>query len=408
MKKSLKITKKISTSVVLAILLTSLITSSKSQASNCNNEIIDNDMIIENVSTENISTRSLQSNIAELGGRTYYIKNMATGQYLDVQGGVAANGTNVWQYKYNGTQSQQWYIHSYGDGTYSIYTPLGNDGTYRYALDISDGSGDNYANVQIWTPNGTDAQKFSIGRTNFDTYVLFTKCSNYDKAVVLNGPTCDQGRNVDQYTFQAHVNEACILEPVNRNIDFAIRYATTNYEQYVTAYPNLTTFAGKTADCANFVSQCLLASGIHYDGNWKIYRKNFDTNQPTNVTELDNTWEMCQPNTSPWVNAKEFGDYWRTKTKPEAYTVNYILEHPDEIFNKNYYKGDVIQIAVNRLGFLAESEHTMFITAYNSYNGNNSFALTYHSNSRINKNLLQICQEYKDNGKNPYMAFFSI
>lgn len=326
--------------------------------------------------------------------------------------GVAADGTNVWQYKFNGTQSQQWFLHSYGDGTYGIYTPLGNDGTYRYCLDISNASGDNYANVQIWTPNGSNAQRFSIGRTNFNTYAFFTKCSNYEKAVVLNGPTCDEGRNVDQYTFQAHSNEAWILEPVNRNTetinDLGIKYAHANHQQYMLAYPNLTDFGGHTADCANFVSQCLLASGVHYDGDWKIYRKNFNTNQPKNVTELDNTWELCQPRTSPWTSAKQFGDYWRTKTKPEAYKMSYILEHPDEIFGKNYHKGDVIQIAVNRLGFLAESFHTMFITDYTVHNGKNSFALTYHSDPQIDKNLLKICEEYRAQGYDHYMVFFHI
>lgn len=336
---------------------------------------------------------------------------MLTGQYLDVAGGVAANGTNVQQYKYNGTDAQKWYAYYNSDGTYTFFTPLGNDGTYRYALDISGGSGDNYTNVQIYTPNFTDSQKFSLAITNLQTYVLFTKVSNYQKAVVVNGPTCNQGGNIDQYTFQAHSNECWILEPVNFDTNLGVKYAHTNVENYVPAYPNLTNFEQngemQTLDCANFVSQCLVASGKHYDGDWKIYRKNFNIYQPTNVTELDNTWELCQPRTSPWINAKQFGDYWRTKTTPEAYTVNYILDHPDEIINKNYHVGDVIQIAVNRI-IVAESEHTMYITDYGTYNGKQSYELTYHSHSNKDKNLLQICQEYKNDKKNPYMVFFSM
>lgn len=369
-----------------------------------------NEYMIKEEFTYNVGQRgNLYPNIQEISGKTFYIKNMLTGQYLDVSGGVANNGTNVWQYKFNGSASQQWYIHSYGDGTYSIYTPVGNDGQYyKYALDINTASPNNYANVQIWEQNESDAQKFTIGKTNYETYAIFTKCSNYDKAIVVNGPTCSEGGNVDQYDFQGHMNECWILEPVNREIDMGIRYAKTNYQQYVPAYPNLTTFNGHTADCANFASQCLLASGIHYDGDWKVYRKNFENDQPTNTQQLDSTWELCQPKTSPWISAKEFGDYLRTKTNPEAYTVDYILKHPEEIFNKNFYKGDIVQIATNRLGFLAESEHTMFITDYNKYNGLQSFALTYHSYSQLDKNLLQICQEYKNQGKNPFIVFFSI
>lgn len=343
-----------------------------------------------------------------IGGRTYYIKNMLTGQYLDVQNGTAGNGTNVWQYTFNGSLAQQWYLYSYGNGDYSLLSPVGNNGTYRFALDISNGKNENGANAQIWSIVDTDAQKFSIGKTTYGTYVLFTKCSNYEKAIVVNGPTCDVGRNVDQYTFQKHINEIWILEPVNRDVDKGIDYAKTNYQQYTHAYPNLTNFEGSTADCANFASQCLLSSGIHYDGDWRVYRKNFNYSQPTNAGELDNTWDLCQPRTSPWISAKQFGDYWRTKTTPGVYDANYILNHPGEIFSKIYQKGDIIQIAKNNFGFVAESEHTMFISDYTTYNGITNFALTYHSNSAKDKNLIQICEEYKNQGKNPYFVFFKI
>ncbi len=42
----------------------------------------------------------------------------------------------------------------------------------------------------------------------YSTFILYIqKASNFSKVVVLNGPTCNQGQNVDQYTFQAHANE---------------------------------------------------------------------------------------------------------------------------------------------------------------------------------------------------------
>ena len=60
------------------------------------------------------------------------------------------------------------------------------------------------------------------------------------------------------------------------------------------------------------------------------------------------------------------------------------------------------------IGQAGTAQHTMFITSYGSYNGNYNFNLTYHSSSQINKNLLQICQEYQNHGKNPCMVFYSI
>lgn len=412
MKKNLKVIKRAIIYCNLLIVFISFILSAPVQAISYNNEITNSDIVVErmiNESNSTSSTYSLLQDIPEISGKTYYIKNAFTGQYLDIQGGVAADGTNVRQYKFNGTDSQKWYIHSWGDGNYSILTPLGNDGSFKYALDINGGYSADGTNAQIWGWNASDAQKFSIGETISRTYVIFTKCSNYDKILTLEGYNCSETNSAiqDERTYLTYL-DCWILEPVSRNDDFGIKYARANYQQYVQAYPNLTTFNGSTADCANFVSQCLLASGKHYDGNWKIYRKDINITQPTTAAELDSTWELCQPNTSPWVSAKEFGDYWRTKTTPEAYTVNYILNNPDTIFNKDYFTGDVFQIAVNRLGFLAESYHTMYVTSYSTYNGHQSFALTYHSNSQVDKNLLEICQAYQNNGQNPYIVFFSI
>ena len=48
----------------------------------------------------------------------------------------------------------------------------------------------------------------------------------------------------------------------------------------------------------------------------------------------------------------------------------------------------------------------MFITRYGKYNGIMNFKLTYSSNPTINKNLIQICQKYRNKGQNPYIVFF--
>ncbi len=56
-----------------------------------------------------------------------------------------------------------------------IYT-IRNNGAYRYALEVNNGSGENYANIQIREINGSDAQKFknrTIGV--FYVYIIYTK-----------------------------------------------------------------------------------------------------------------------------------------------------------------------------------------------------------------------------------------
>ena len=296
----IKFKKNIIKIVAILTLLISIITilvPYTSKATNTNEifEIEDLQIDMDEYSDSNIQTRQIES--SDLQNREFYIKNMYSGQYLDVAGGVAADGTNVQQYKFNGTDSQRWRIASNGDGTLTIYSRVGAVGEYKYALDISNASGDNYANVQIWTPNGTDAQKFKMGRTELSTVAFFSKVSGYSKAIVLNGPTCDQGRNIDQYTFQSYVNEMWILEPVSKYSKLGVDYAKANWNKSVACYPNYMPYG---VDCTNFASQCMLASGIHYQDDWYMYRKNStynfrDTNSRSNYFLFDrfNT-KLCE------------------------------------------------------------------------------------------------------------------
>lgn len=409
-----KIKEKMKRSAILCMAnlfgFTLLIQGSCVKAADFDNSIFQEDITIESEQVQTYSQRNAPyPEKPGVGGHYFYIKNMLTGQYLDVQGGVAANGTNVQQYKFNGTYSQLWYFHYNSDGTYSILSPLGNDGTFRYALDISNGQNANYANAQIWSIDwSADAQRFSLASTEYQTYAIFTKCSNYQKAVVLNGPTCDQGRNVDQYTFQNHINEYWILESAEGNVKFGVDYALANYDKYVHAYPNLTNFVNNSSDCANFVSQCLAAQGVTYEGDWQIYRKNFDTYQPTTVAQLDATWELCQPRTSPWTSAKQFKKYWTPKVYDYHCKATDIINNPNEVFSKSFTMGDAIQFADGVIS-PGDAFHTMYVVGYSvKDNTITDLILAGHSNSNSGESLKNICKRYYDAGQNPYIIFYSM
>lgn len=341
-------------------------------------------------------------------GKEFFIKNVCTGQYLDVSGGIAANGTNVQQYKYNGTDSQKWYIHYNGDGTFSIFTKLASSNGYSYALDISNGSNENYANVQIYGYNATDSQKFSIYVASNERLIFYTKVSNNTKAIVLNGPTFNQGGNIDQYTYQGHVNEQWILEPVDIDPTLGIDYAKANYDSYLYTYPNVSKMTSKIlglitiqngGDCANFVSQCLLASGIHYQNDWYVYRKNTNYSTPTTAEQLNNTWELSDP--SPWISAKEFKKYWEQHVTTYTYKASELLANPDLAINLGLHKGDVIQLA-SKKGNSVNGWHTMYIRDYTTYSGHSTYELTYHSTNTEAKSLLEICEGNSDS----YIVFF--
>lgn len=370
-----------------------------SNASDNTNEILDltasNSVhIIGGPQTRNLGNNVME--VSDLDGKEFFIKNAYTGQYLDIANGYAADGTNVQQYKYNGTDAQRWYLKFNGDATFSIYTRLGNNGTYLYALDISNASPDNYANVQIYSINGTNAQKFQLGCTDRSTVIIYTVVSNSTKAVVVNGPTCDQGRNVDQYTYQGRANEEWILEPVEKSYTLGQYYAKKNYNSYISAYPNL---ANNGGDCTNFVSQCMLASGIHFQNDWYIYRKNDTFSTPTTNAQMDVTWELADP--SPWISANQFSKYWRNNSSYSYFKGSEIVANPSLAYNLPIGYGDVIQYAeVGSFGAIGYAEHTMYVTGTT----NDSYLVTYHSLNRLDMNLLDLCNANPDK----YFIFYNI
>lgn len=138
----------------------------------------------------------------ECGDGNYFIKSKL-GTVLDVKWGGNASGTNVDAYSLNKTSAQKWYLEKTDrsnlieDGIYTIQSVLSDTAV----LDIKNGSGANGANLQIYTPNDTTAQKFKI------TYV---GCGYYKIASEISGKVLDVkygsasiGATVWQYDWNA-------------------------------------------------------------------------------------------------------------------------------------------------------------------------------------------------------------
>lgn len=342
----------------------------------------------------------------------FYIKNAYSGRYLDVSGGIAADGTNVAQYEFNGTDSQMWFLFYKGDGLFQIGSKVGmtvdNGQAYvNFALDVKGGdNGNNEVNIQIWHANNTDAQKFKIGlspKAN-NTVAFMTGPSGYNKAMTVQGRSCSNNGNVFQYSYNKSANDEWILEPVAENIELGVAYAHTNYEKYVECYPKLTNFNGYTADCANFVSQSILSSGKqHYNGNWKVYRKNGTYSQPANTSQLDTSWDLCAPSTSPWTSAKEFANFWKSRRLTYIKGSDIIGNKKNEVWQLSINRGDVIQYAeIGAFNMLGSAEHTMYVTGLDF--ANNTYLLTYHSNPKKDEKLEDIARQ----SQNKYFIFYSM
>jgi hypothetical protein len=136
----------------------------------------------------------------------YYIKNSSSGKYLSVRNGVGANAQNV----EIGSSKQKWKVTKNNDGSVVIISEFGN-----FALDIANGSGDNGANVQIYTTHGGDAQKFIIRETsNSGIFVIDTIASGGSKALDIEGGRSADGTNICQWDDSAKSNQTWTFEAV--------------------------------------------------------------------------------------------------------------------------------------------------------------------------------------------------
>lgn len=331
----------------------------------------------------------------DVDGRVFYIKNMYSGKYLDVAGAVEGNGTNVQQYEFNGSDSQKWYANHVGDGIYRFVSFIGkvdNGSTIDlyYALDVSGGDdGNNGVNIQLWELNDTDAQKFGLDRTFNNAFILRTGPSGFDSAVTVNEASCNNSANVFQWEYNGTHNDEWLLEPCERSDEWGVDYALANAYERAPAYPNLSSLGG---DCANFVSQCMLAGGMHYENNWYMYRKTGEFSEPANRTQLNSSWQLSDP--SPWISAEEFESYWTPRKKVTMIKGKDILNSWEWYQNSGFTPGDVVQYLDDNI-LNRQAEHTMYITGIApDVDGQFSFTLTYHSLDKIDRNLLDICRQY--------------
>ena len=138
----------------------------------------------------------------------YYIKNVHSQKYLQTAGNAGGNSVNVEIGTGSGVAGQKWYVTNLGDG----YITLKNG--YGYMLDVEYGANNDGTNIQTYSTNRADAQKFKLmGTTNAGAYGIATKVSGNAKALdVYNWGTSD-GVNVCQWTYYGKENQMWIFEP---------------------------------------------------------------------------------------------------------------------------------------------------------------------------------------------------
>lgn len=98
------------------------------------------------------------------------VRNVYSGMYMDVYGASAESSTNVQQWTQNQTRAQMWRIVETGETMTieGVTCQIVQFGSYvtndadTYYLDVNGAMTSNSTNVQIWTKNGTVAQVFAL------------------------------------------------------------------------------------------------------------------------------------------------------------------------------------------------------------------------------------------------------
>lgn len=118
---------------------------------------------------------------------SYSFISKATGLSVDVSGGTPKNGANIQGYAPNGSIAQNFKLVEVSDllqeGVVSLYSALSS----TKVVDVTSGSMESGANVQIYSTNGSLAQKWNVTKVGDNTYTLQSIRSGMNLAVGGNG-----------------------------------------------------------------------------------------------------------------------------------------------------------------------------------------------------------------------------
>jgi hypothetical protein len=154
------------------------------------------------------------------------------GLRLDVSGGSRSAGANLWLYAANGTLAQRFRLglnptltealrngRTAEEGVYTLASGVADD----KVVDISCASTENGANAQIWSSNGSLAQKFVLGYAGSGLYTLET--GNAGKYLDVESGGARSGTNVWQYAGNGTLSQLWYL--VRSAATYTIRSAVS-------------------------------------------------------------------------------------------------------------------------------------------------------------------------------------
>ena len=189
--------------------------------------------------------------VRSVGGGWYSLTVCCSAYPLDVLNCSDADGTNVQQWQWNGSNAQKWRFEM-GESGIKIVSACGNK-----VLEVSDGATANGANVQLWSYTGSAAQSWRALSAERPAKIGYQNPSNYPQVSSLTVKLPSYCTGEFTYVTPSRIAiDATRDDCVNAFIQRAYEYVGTKYiEPYSTA-------PGGAVDCSGFVLQCLYATGM--------------------------------------------------------------------------------------------------------------------------------------------------
>lgn len=174
-----------------------------------------------NIQQYNSNGTKSQKWIVKKSGSGYTIISALDSNYvLDLSGGKVVNSRNIQLYQSNGSTAQQWTFEKNItereclDEMATKNKSMMDDGVYyiknrdvKFALDVSGGSAYSGANVQLYSLNKTDAQKWLVSHDS-KGYVSF---KNVNSGMYLTATGSSNGANVNQQSSSHGYNQKWII-----------------------------------------------------------------------------------------------------------------------------------------------------------------------------------------------------
>ena len=147
----------------------------------------------------------------DIADGVYYIKNVNSGLYLDVADGSGDNGANIQQHSFNGSTAQQFKVQKTNDGYYLFLTGCSD---YSQAIDVTGWSVEDGANIDTWSKAGGKNQQFGLRKEANGAYAILTRVTDCKSGLDVYNMSKSNGANVCQWPYWGGAGQQWIFEAV--------------------------------------------------------------------------------------------------------------------------------------------------------------------------------------------------